>query len=95
MVEHPTLIRSARSYGDDVVFLGVIYQDEPAKIQRFVERRGAWGPSLVDDGSRVAIAFGVYGVPETFVIDPQGVVVEKITGAVSRDRLDGLLQGMI
>ncbi|MDX1502381.1 MAG: TlpA disulfide reductase family protein [Thermoanaerobaculia bacterium] len=91
IVEHPVLLSASRRYRDRVVFLGVVYQDEPEKIRRFVDVRGGWGPSLVDDGGGVAIAYGVYGAPETFFVDRSGRVVEKVTGAVSPERLDRIL----
>jgi len=95
MVEHPILIAGSRRYGDDVQFLGVIYQDRPAAIQRFLDRSGSWGPSLVDEGSQVAIAYGVYGAPETFFIDPDGVIVEKVVGIVTPEILAEHLGGML
>jgi cytochrome c biogenesis protein CcmG/thiol:disulfide interchange protein DsbE len=39
-----------------------------------------WTKYLADPGSRTAIAYGVFGIPETFFIDPDGVVVGKIIG---------------
>ena len=92
---HPVLQAGAKQYEDDVAFLGVIYQDEPEEIQAFVDRRGAWGPSLVDEGGTVAIAYGVYGAPETFFIDRQGVIVRKVTGALQPNELASLLNGML
>ncbi len=95
LVEHPVLQAGAERYRDQVHFLGVVYQDDPQAIRRFVERRGAWGPSLVDDGVKVALAYGVYGAPETFFIDRQGTIVDKVAGALDpaglKRRLDALL----
>ena len=95
IVEHPVLIAGARRYAEDVHFIGVIYQDEPDKIRRFVRQRGAWGPSLIDPEVEVAIAYGVYGAPETFFIDRQGTIAEKVTGPVSPDRLNRILADLL
>ena len=95
IVEHPVLVSYARRYAGQVDFLGVVYQDEPDAIRRFVATRGAWGPSLVDPGSRVAIAYGVYGAPETFIVGPDGVVVEKVTGLVTPQTLDRILGDLL
>lgn len=95
VVEHPMLLAGARRYDGRAVFLGIVYQDEPALIRRFVEARGAWGPSLLDPGSEVAIAYGVYGAPETFFIDADGVVAEKVTGLVTPEKLDAVLQPLL
>jgi cytochrome c biogenesis protein CcmG/thiol:disulfide interchange protein DsbE len=93
--EHPVFVAASEHYGDRVEFLGVVYQDEPAKIRQFQQRYGSWGPSLVDPGGKTAIAYGVYGPPETFLIDPQGVIVDKVVGAVSGDYLKRILDGML
>ena len=95
IAEHPVLQAGAKQYDGSVEFLGVIYQDEPEKIQDFIDRRGAWGPSLVDDAGTVAIAYGVYGAPETFFIDRNGVIVRKATGALHPSELASLLNGML
>ena len=95
IVEHPMLLSASRQLEGRVQFLGVIYLDEPDKIRRFVRQRGAWGPSLVDEGSEVAIAYGVYGAPETFILDAEGVIVDKVTGLVDPDRLFATLDGLL
>jgi cytochrome c biogenesis protein CcmG/thiol:disulfide interchange protein DsbE len=95
IVEHPVLQAGARQYQGQVEFVGVIYQDDPEKIRGFVERRGAWGPSLVDEAGTVAIAYGVYGAPETFFIDGDGMIVRKVTGALHPNELASQLNGML
>ncbi len=95
VVEHPMLIEAARRYEGRVHFLGIVYQDEPALIRRFLASRGEWGRSLLDPGSEVAIAYGVYGAPETFVIDADGVVYRKLTGLLSWSALTGALDELV
>ena len=89
--EHPILIEGASRYRDRVHFLGVVYQDDAEKIRRFVAQRGAWGPSLLDQNAAVAIAYGVYGAPETFFVDADGVIREKVTGPLNPRSLDRIL----
>jgi cytochrome c biogenesis protein CcmG/thiol:disulfide interchange protein DsbE len=91
VVEHPVLVDGARRYQGRARFLGVIYQDEVEKIERFVAMRGHWGSTLVDPDSKVALAYGVYGAPETFILDRDGKIVEKVTGGLSPGHLDALL----
>ena len=65
-----------------VIFVGVVYQDDPENAVRFLDELG-WGANyeyVIDPGSRAAISFGVFGIPETFLIDPEGTIVGKITG---------------
>jgi cytochrome c biogenesis protein CcmG/thiol:disulfide interchange protein DsbE len=80
--EHRTLVAVSRRLAGQVNFLGVVYQDEPAKIQAWLDRMGSAYPQLVDVGSKAAIAFGVYGVPETYIVNAEGVVTYKFTGPV-------------
>ncbi len=95
IVEHPVLISGARRYSGRVTFLGVVYQDRPELIRQFLRERGAWGPSLLDPDNGVALAYGVYGAPETFFIDAAGVIAEKVTGPVSPGQLDRILGGLL
>lgn len=91
VVEHPFLITSANRYEGQARFVGVIYQDEPQNIRRFVSQRGSWGPSLIDTDGDVAIAYGVYGAPETYFISSDGVIAEKVVGAIRPDVMANIL----
>lgn len=95
--EHATLLQLAKRYDGRVQFLGVVYQDKPEAIAEWLQKRGSAFPQLVDVGSKAALAYGVYGVPETFLIDGKGTIVDKITGPVDGQdmllRLDALLAG--
>lgn len=93
--EHPYLIELAKRYEGRAHFLGVIYQDEVANIERFLAQRGDWGKTLVDPAAEAAIAFGVYGAPETFVVDPDGMIVRKITSVIDPRSLSQLLNSML
>ena len=90
--EHPVLSAAPARFGPDVVFLGVVYEDEEPNVQRFLTQYGAAYPSLIDDGGKVSIAYGVYGVPETYFIAPDGTIVNKYVGALRPDMLDGFIQ---
>lgn len=98
--EHPELIAAATAYRQSgVTFVGVNYQDQPSSAVRFLDQlgRGDGYRYAADPGSRAALDFGVFGVPETFVIDRSGVVVAKITGpstfALLARTLDDVLAG--
>ena len=98
--EHDDLVATASAFQErGVVFVGVVYQDDPESARGFLDEMG-WGDNyqyVLDPGSRAAISFGVFGVPETFFIDPKGVVVGKITGesnaALLGSTLDQILAG--
>lgn len=95
LAEHPVLVAGARQYAGRATFFGVIYQDEPEKIQRYLASQGEWGPTLVDPDSKAAIGYGVYGAPETFFISPEGVIVEKVTGAMSPRMLSSKIDALL
>ena len=78
LVEHPILQAGARQFDGRVQFLGVVYHDDTAKIQRFIDAKGEWGPTLLDHDGSVAVSYGVYGAPETFFIDANGIIVDSI-----------------
>lgn len=82
--EHPELSAVARRYtGQPVQFVGVLYNDVAEAGRQWVTERGGEAyPALLDPGARAAIDYGLYGVPETFIIDPNGKVAYKHTGPI-------------
>jgi cytochrome c biogenesis protein CcmG, thiol:disulfide interchange protein DsbE len=89
--EHPALQAAARTMGRDVEFAGVIYEDEDAKVRAFLKQQGSAYPHFMDEGSKTAIAYGVYGVPETYFISPDGVVTDKYVGPLNPTALAALV----
>lgn len=84
MEEHPYLVNLTERYDPaDVVLLGVLYQDVPENGRAFMDRFGGDWPSVVDYGSRTAIPYGVYGVPETFIVTPDGTIAYKVVGPLT------------
>jgi cytochrome c biogenesis protein CcmG/thiol:disulfide interchange protein DsbE len=81
--EHPALTEAARSLRD-VQFLGIVYEDEEALTGEFLRQRGSAYPTLMDKDGKAAIAYGVFGVPETFFIGADGRIVEKYVGPLDR-----------
>ena len=98
--EHAALSEAATYYSDrPTQFIGVLYNDQPqAGIGWINEMGGMTYPAVTDDQSRTAIDYGLYGVPETFVIDAAGRVAYKhlgpITGDVLRRVIDSVLVTM-
>ena len=90
--EHADLQMAARQWGGRASFVGVIYQDDPEAMRAWVGRGGF--PTLIDPAGQTAIAYGVYGVPETFFIDTNGVIRDKAKGPVDLDRIRGTLEAM-
>ena len=85
--EHPQLVALSKRTG--VALYGINHTDQPAAARRFLERYG--NPFLAvgaDANGRAAIEWGVYGMPETFIIDVQGRVAYKHVGPISPEALE-------
>ena len=75
----------------DVQFLGIVYEDEETRTQEFLRQRPSAYPSLFDPEGKAAIAYGVFGVPETFFIDGSGRIVDKYVGPMTRSTIAALV----
>jgi cytochrome c biogenesis protein CcmG/thiol:disulfide interchange protein DsbE len=85
--EHPLLVELARA--KVVPIVGLNYKDEPAAGMKWLAQYGdPYNLSVVDRDGTVGIDFGVYGVPETFVIDKQGTIRFKQIGPVTVEALE-------
>lgn len=96
-VEHEALNTAAAGYSDlGVTFVGIAYQDRESASQAFLEELGRGDPYVygVDQGSRVAVEFGVLGLPETFFIDRDGIVRGKVSGPVNLDFLSSTIEAL-
>ena len=96
--EHGYLTDANDAYRDrGVVFVGIVHQDSPTAATRFLDDLG-WGEEyryVMDVDSRAAVEFGVFGVPETFFIDRDGIISGKIAGPVTPSSLTGTLDTML
>lgn len=97
--EHGYLTAANRAYRDrGVRFVGVVHQDRPAAARAFLDELG-WGDEdylyVLDPDSRAAIEFGVFGVPETFFVDREGLIAAKIAGPLTDASLTGTLDRLI
>lgn len=90
-VEHPLLLQAPARY-PDAVFLGVVYQDDAGKARRYLDRAGSAYPHLVDASGRLAVDYGVTGVPETYFVGADGRIAYKHKGILTPDVMDALLR---
>jgi cytochrome c biogenesis protein CcmG/thiol:disulfide interchange protein DsbE len=85
--EHPVLVEFSRQ--GVVPIYGLNYKDRPDAAQAWLAKHGnPYTLSIVDGDGRVGIDYGVYGVPETFLIDKQGVIRFKQIGPVTPEVID-------
>jgi cytochrome c biogenesis protein CcmG, thiol:disulfide interchange protein DsbE len=95
--EHPLLVELARR--ELLPIYGLNYKDERAKGLDWLRSQGdPYRDSLFDPEGRIGIDFGVYGVPETFVIDAAGLIrykhVGPLTPQVLRDKIEPLIRSL-
>lgn len=84
--EHPILLELAQQ--NIVPIYGLDYKDKPADAVAWLNRRGdPYVLTVTDRDGRIGIDYGVYGVPETYVIDKQGVIQYKQIGPVTPESL--------
>ncbi len=85
--EHPVLMRLAKS--GEVPIYGMDYKDQRDEALTWLRRWGNPYPAIgVDQSGRVGIDYGVYGVPETYVIDKAGMIRFKQIGPLDYDTLE-------
>ena len=91
-VEHPELERLA---AQGVPIHAINYKDAPANARAFLAQLGNPFATIgADPNGRAAIEWGVYGVPETFLVDAQGRIRHRIAGPLDREKADDLLARM-
>jgi cytochrome c biogenesis protein CcmG/thiol:disulfide interchange protein DsbE len=95
--EHAVLIEMARA--QPVLMVGLNYKDEPQDAQMWLAQLGnPYQLSIMDREGKVGLDWGVYGVPETFVIDKKGIIRHKHIGPVDakavQEELLPLLQSL-
>jgi cytochrome c biogenesis protein CcmG, thiol:disulfide interchange protein DsbE len=78
-----------------VVVLGVDFEDARGDARQYVATSGVSYPVVVDGDSSTALAYGVRGVPETYVVDPRGRIVDRVIGPVDARRLSATVDGLL
>jgi len=92
--EHPLLVEL--SEGKVVPIYGLDYKDQRADALKWLRDFGdPYTMSIADSDGRVGIDYGVYGVPETYVIDKAGVIRYKQIGPITREVLDSKILPMV
>jgi cytochrome c biogenesis protein CcmG/thiol:disulfide interchange protein DsbE len=93
IVEHPELVDFQQRHAElgDAAVVSVVFDDDPDDARRFFEDRGGEWPVVVDEDRSVTVAYGVPQVPESFVVAPDGTIVQLFTGGITAARLDTLL----
>jgi cytochrome c biogenesis protein CcmG/thiol:disulfide interchange protein DsbE len=86
-IEHPLLMRLAQQ--ERVPLYGVDYKDKPEDAKRLLSQMGDPYRAIgMDRDGRVGLDFGVYGVPETYVIDATGTIRKRFVGPLSAEQVE-------
>lgn len=92
--EHPILL-GMKERGEVPIY-GLNYKDKPNEAVAWLDKLGdPYDRIGADRNGRVGIDFGVYGVPETFIIDSNGVIVDKVTGPITPDILKNKIRPLL
>ena len=90
-IEHPLLMRLAQEPG--IRLVGIDYKDPGDAGRRWLERHGLPFSAVgADPSGRTGIDLGVYGVPETFIIGPDGTIRDKLVGIVTPENYASVLE---
>ncbi|RMF10567.1 MAG: DsbE family thiol:disulfide interchange protein [Alphaproteobacteria bacterium] len=85
--EHPQLM--ALGQRDDVTLYAINYKDDPAKARAFLDKLGDPFAAIgADPTGRVSIDWGVYGVPETYIVNARGEIIYKHVGPIMPQDLE-------
>jgi cytochrome c biogenesis protein CcmG/thiol:disulfide interchange protein DsbE len=89
--EAPLLVQLAKD--KRIHLVGINYKDAVDNARRFLGRYGnPFGAVGVDASGRASIEWGVYGVPETFIVGRNGTIVYKLIGPITRENIDAVLK---
>ena len=96
-VEHEHILLLHQMFKDDpnFVMLGVNYQDEVPDAQGYLKQYGSTFRHVRDVKGALAIDYGVYGVPETFVIDQSGIIRYKYVGPIIGETYTNLTKNVL
>lgn len=82
--EHPLVVAAEQRWEPEGLHIvGVVYQDVRRNAQDWMNEKGGNWPNVIDAASRTAISYGLFGVPETYLIDRRGIIAYKQIGPVT------------
>lgn len=93
--EMPELQQAWERYGEDVMIVGVGFRDVDSAARRFLDEFNITFPTGNDTGLRITAAYGVTGAPETYIVDPEGNVVEFAIGQFPTGWLEKAIERLL
>lgn len=94
-VEHPELVKFSQEHNEtgDARVISVVYSDDADDVRRFFGERGGDWTVFDSDQGRTALDWGVAKVPESYLVAPTGVVVERFVSGVTQAQLNAAIEG--
>lgn len=91
--EEPELVQLAFEHRSaaDLTIVGVAFDEPRADAAAYLRSAGALWPGIADPSGQIALDYGVRGPPESFLVAPDGRVVAKVVGGVTRSGVDSLV----
>ena len=94
--EAPVLAQVYDEYQDrGVEFVGFNLWDNAGDAELFLQQQGHEYPNGIDEGGKIAISYGVRGIPEKFFLDREGRIVRKFSGPMEPDLLRQILDTLL
>jgi cytochrome c biogenesis protein CcmG, thiol:disulfide interchange protein DsbE len=92
--EHPELVRFHERHAaiGDATLVSVLFDDTPEAASAFFEENGGDWPVVIDARASIAADYGFFQPPESFIIDPNGIVYGKFIGGITDAQLEAFLQ---
>ena len=85
--EHPLLMKLSKN--KKIKLIGLNYKDNSNNARKFINKFGnPYSQILIDDDGTLAIEFGAYGVPETFLINKNKMIIKKFVGPINQKIVD-------
>jgi cytochrome c biogenesis protein CcmG/thiol:disulfide interchange protein DsbE len=91
--EHPELVKFSEEHRvvGNAQVVSIAFNDETSKVVDFFTKNGGNWPVVVENTDTVAIGYGITGVPESYLIAPNGLVAAKVTGGVRATDIDAYI----
>ena len=95
--DEPLIRALGRKFKDEADFqiIGIATQDSLNLVQKYLENGGRPYSNLFDNKGKLAIDWGVYGVPETYLVDRKGNIIEKMIGPIDPTKLEQQVKNLL
>ncbi len=96
IVEHPELVKfqNAHSEAGDATVVSIAFDDSAEHVREFFQEYGGGWPVLAEGTGTFAVSYGVAQVPESYLIAPSGLVVDKLFGGIVQDDLESRITAL-